>query len=372
MRVAQRISGLGITLIRKMMADAPPHAINLGLGETNLPVPECIQERAHEPGIFTNAQYGANAGIAELRRRVAEKYGASPENVIVTSGVQEALSTSILGLVGPGDEVLHPDPAFPVYSTLATIAGASNARYSLGESEAFRPTWDAIEAKLTDRTRLVVLCSPNNPTGTSATPAQWRKIGENLERLNIPYLSDEIYLDLQSQPAHGSMWNVTPRGIVAAGLAKSHALAGWRLGWMIAPLEIAPQLTALHQQLVTSASTLVQHFGIGAFSREGQEFVQSLRLRLDTNRERARELMLDAGFDVASGESAFYLWVRVPGQVDDLDFCVRALKAGVIVIPGSAFGPGGCGFFRLSFSVEMPLLEEGIQRLRNFRKEQFA
>ncbi|MCB9506992.1 MAG: pyridoxal phosphate-dependent aminotransferase [Myxococcales bacterium] len=360
---AVRLHGLNVTLIRKMMAAAPPDALNLGLGVTAIDVPEPIRARVTSAATLKRAAYGPNAGDAELRQHIAARYGVDPRQIIVTCGVEEGIALAMLGLVNPGDEVVVPDPGFPVYGNMALVAGAHVVPYRLWPTSRFRPTWRAIEATLTRRTRLVVLASPGNPTGAVAEAEEWARIAAELEVRGIAVLSDEIYLDLQHGPAHHpSMWEHTKRGIVLSGLSKTHGLAGWRLGWAVVPPELAEPLVALHQHLVTSASTLVQEAAIAAFDDADAAAVPAkLRADLATNRALAIERLTAGGWEVAAGDGAFYLWVRFPGVDDDFAFAHFLLEtARVITIPGRAFGDAGHGYLRLSYSLGQADLERAL------------
>jgi aminotransferase len=187
-------------------------------------------------------------------------------------------------------------------------------------------------------------------------------------------LSDEIYSELQPEPGHLSMVELNSDAIVLDGLSKSHSLAGWRLGWMLAPAPIVPSLVALHQHLVTSASTLVQEAALAAFeSDEGRAFPGALRESVFSRRERAIEQLTGAGWEHEAGDGAFYLWMRVPGFNDELELARRLMhEALVVTIPGRAFGEAGRGYLRLSVSAVEDDLEQALDRLCTWTAEQCA
>lgn len=365
MRPSQRIANLGVTLLRRVLAEAPPDALHLGLGVSNIDVPTPIRDALRDAPAARRADYGPNAGNPALRQAIGAANGVPSDQVIVTAGVQQGIALALLGTIDPGDDVLVPAPAFPVYASLTEVASGRAVPYELAREDRFRPTWQAIQDALTPQTKMVVVCSPGNPTGATATPEEWTAIGEGLAGANVGALSDEIYLPLQhSGPQHGSLRNHHPDAIVLGGLAKSHGLAGWRLGWLIAPEPLVGPLTALHQHLTTSASTLVQEAALGAFTEDGASGVEALNASLHTRRERAAAGLEDAGFEVLAGDGAFYLWFRRPGWDDDLALC-RALmhEAKVVTIPGRAFGPAGNGCLRMSYSVDDPTLDEALRRI---------
>lgn len=369
LRPAARLDGLGVTLIRRILAEAPPGALHLGLGVSNVDVPEPVRDAVVGSRALVRADYGANAGDPALREAIARRYdGLDPARVIVTSGVQEGIALAILGSVDPGDEVLVPDPGFPVYANLTRIAGATPVPYRPSADHRMRPRAEDIAPHLGERTRLVVLCSPGNPTGATAEPAQWQRIAALLADAGVGVLSDEIYLDLQHGDPHPSMLTHLPDAIVLGGPAKTHGLAGWRVGWLVAPEPLVAPLTALHQHLVTSASTLVQAGAIAALEDPACEAgVTELADRLAERRRRAIDALERAGWNVVAGDGAFYLWLRLDGWHDDLALCRALMRdVGVVTIPGSAFGEAGRSHLRLSYSVDDPILDEALTRLARF------
>ncbi len=362
---AKRLEGLGITLIRQIMGRAPANAINLGIGQVDGDVPSVIADALIQARTARSAPYGPTPGFPPLVARIAEKYGVDLAQVIVTIGVEESIAVACLAMLNPGDHLLIPDPAFPVYETLGRIAGATVNHYTLRAEDMFRPTWEQIERALTPQTRLVFLCSPGNPTGAVAEPEEWRRIGEGLRARGIPYLSDEIYLDLQiEEPNHPCMREISDRGFVTAGLSKTHALAGWRIGWLISPPEVAAQVTALHQYLVTSGPSPIHEAAVVAFEPQGQAACRAIAEDLVERRALARELFTALGFEIRGGDGAFYLFARHPRFSDDLELINMLMdKAGVILIPGRAFGPGGIGFVRISYAAAPDKLREAARRI---------
>lgn len=371
-RPARRLEGLGVTLLRRFLGDAPSGAISLGLGMANVDVPEVIRTALHTANAATRAAYGPNAGNPRLRALVADRYGVESDRVIITAGVQEGIALALFGLVDPGDEVLVPTPAFPVYETLARLAGGRVTHYPLTAATRFRPTWEAIEQRLTASTRLVVVCSPGNPTGATATAGEWAAIAEGCRSAGVLLLSDEIYSQLRPDVGHPSMAALNDDAVVLDGLSKSHSLAGWRLGWLLAPSALVPSLLALHQHLVTSASTLVQEAALAAFETdEGRAFPSTLRESVMQKRTKALNRLTDAGWEHVAGDGAFYLWMRVPGFDDELELATRLMhEALVVTIPGRAFGEAGRGYLRLSVSAAEDDLEQALTRLCHWTAQQ--
>ena len=370
-RVARRLEGLGVTLLRRFLAEAPSDAISLGLGMANEDVPPTIRHALANADSAKRADYGPNAGNPELRARIAASYSVESDRIIVTAGVQEGIALAMFGLVDPGDDVLVPAPAFPVYGTLAELAGGTVRTYALRPEDRFRPTWSAIRDALRPETRIVVVCSPGNPTGAAATDAEWRAIAQGCKDAGVLVLSDEIYTRLQLAGGHPSMAALDVDAVVLDGLSKSHALAGWRVGWMLAPAAIAEPLVALHQHLVTSASTLVQEAALAAFDTDTAAFPANLIASLSTRRKRSIDRLTAAGWTHAAGDAGLFIWVQLPGHDDELALARRLLhETRVVTIPGRAFGDAGRGYLRLSVSAAEDDLERALDRLTAWTAEQ--
>lgn len=370
LRPAARLDGLQTSMIRRILAEAPAHAVHLGLGQVGSDVAPELRQALAEANATTRARYVPNAGLPALRTAIGALYDAPAEQVIVTVGVQEALALTFLGMVEPGDEVLIPVPTFPVYETLTRIAGGTPVPVPLRAEAGFRPLWEDLEARISARTRLVALASPGNPTGAVADPEEWARIGRGLASAGIPYISDEIYLSWQfvARP-HPSMWRHNPAGFVASGLSKSCALAGWRLGWLVCPSEVVGPLTALHQHLVTSAAAPVQEAALVALAH-GVPWLHG-PFDLPASARTLREVLESTGWVVEGAGGGLYLWARPAGQpagtVDDLALVRRMMhEAGVVAIPGIAFGDAGRGYVRFSHAVAPEVLEEACRRLRSW------
>lgn len=365
LRAARRVDGLGITLLRRFLADLPADAISLGLGQVDADVSPAVRAALDVAPARTRAPYGPTIGDPTLRERIAAIYDVDPASVIVTCGVQQALALAILGVVDPGDEVVVPRPAFPVYETLTGIAGGVVRPWPVRPRDRMRPTLEGLRAAVTDATRLVVLASPGNPTGAAADPVEWARIGAWLEDTGIPWLSDEIYVPLQAPGGHGSMREHTEGGLVASGLSKTHALAGWRLGWLVVPDALRTPLSALHQQLVTSAPSLTQQAAVAAFDPAGRAEVDALVDTLAMRRARAVAAFERCGLRVVSGDAGLFVWLQAPAGVEDELALATGLAhdAGVVLIPGRAFGDAGRGYLRASIGVRDEALDEALRRL---------
>jgi len=271
---------------------------------------------------------------------------------------------AVMSLAGPGDEVLVPDPGYPAYPVLARLAGAVAVPYPLRPERAFRLDADDVAARLTARTRLVILCSPSNPTGAIDEDFELSRLAATLARAGVPFLSDEIYASFAYDGAAASISRHAPDGgLIVSGLSKDVAMTGWRLGWVVGPEEIVARLVACHQYVVTCASSISQAAALSALGPEGD--VERARI-LEIFRAR-RAVMLEAlraiGRDVSPPDGAFYFFVDVRDRGGSMAIAERLLAQRVITIPGEAFGPGGAGFLRLSYAAREEDIRTGVEAL---------
>jgi len=369
LRPARRLTGVERTLIRRIFDEAPPDAINLGLGQPDLPTPA----PAALAGIAAIARgetgYTSTAGDPRLRRAIADSLRpavSGPEQVLVTVGSQEAMFAALLALVDPGDEVLYPDPGYPAYPVVAHLLGARAVPYPLRRERGFRPAPRDIEAQLGERTRAVILCAPSNPTGACMAPDDLAELVRLLERADVPWISDEIYAGFHYGERLVSPADLAPeRGLVVSGLSKDMSMTGWRIGWVAGPEAIVSRIIAAHQYLVTCASSVSQGAALAAFTAEGRA---ERRRYLEIFRAR-RVLMADelsrvpgVRFDLPDG--AFYFFVDVSAHGGSLELARRILqRRKVVTIPGEAFGERGAGFLRISFAASEEAIREGVRRI---------
>jgi aspartate aminotransferase len=369
-RFARRLDGVERTLIRRIFDEAPSDAINLGLGEPDLATPPAVSLAGIRGIAHGRTGYTPTAGDPELRRAVADQYapaGIRPEGVLVTVGSQEAVFACCLALVDPGDEVLCPDPGYPSYPTVARLAGALPVTYPLSRKDGFRLRAEALLDRLTERTRLVVINTPANPTGAAAKSDQLARVLSVLGARGIAWVSDEIYAGFRYGEEHVSALELSSRGgFVVSGLSKSLSMTGWRVGWVVGEPAAIARVSAVHQHLVTCASSVSQRAALGAFTEAGLK----ARLRGRELFARRRELMANelsrlAEIEFEPPDGAFYYFVDVSRYGDDLELCRRILhEHGVLTIPGRAFGEGGRGFLRISFAASEGEIRTGVAAIR--------
>ena len=352
-------------------------AISLGIGEPDFVTPWHIRDA----GIYSLekgfTKYTSNAGMAELRREIAAylnrrfqlQYDFASQ-IIVTVGGSEAIDLSLRCLVNPGDEVIVPVPSFVCYGPLTSMAGGTPVLVETKAENEFRLTADELRAAITPRTKVLVLPFPNNPTGGIMERADLEAIAEVVRDTNIMILSDEIYAELTYGQHHVSPANLPElkdRTIVVNGFSKSHAMTGWRMGYVCGPKEIIQQMLKLHQFGIMSAPTVSQYAAVEAM-RNGDNDIMKMRDEYDGRRRYLVEGLRRIGLPCFEPKGAFYVFpdIRSSGLTSD-EFCERfLLEEKVAVISGSAFGPGGEGFVRCCYATGMKDIAEALTRMDNF------
>lgn len=368
-RPARRMDGVERTLIRRIFDSAPPDAINLGLGQPDLPTPA----RVRLAGIAGIAEgrtgYTPTAGTPALRAAVAERYrpfARGPESVVVTVGSQEALFASLLAVVDPGDEVLCPDPGFPAYPMMVRLVGGVAAPYPLRAERGFRLAASDVLSRLTGRTKAVVLCSPSNPTGAVAAAEELETLTAGLAARGVAWLSDEVYAGFAYRgPVPSPSQFSADGGVVVGGLSKDTSMTGWRIGWAVGPEEVVDRILAAHHYLVTCAPAMSQAAALAALAAGGEEERAGYLARFRARRDlMAAELARVPGIEFEPPDGAFYFFVNVSRHGDSLEICRRLLeRRRVITIAGEAFGEGGRGFLRISFAAPEEDIVRGVRAI---------
>ncbi|HKG22509.1 MAG TPA: aminotransferase class I/II-fold pyridoxal phosphate-dependent enzyme [Blastocatellia bacterium] len=368
---AARFAHVKKSAIRRLYESAPPGSINLGLGEPDFPTPEVVRNEAMRAIEEGDNGYTPNAGLAQLRERVAAYHNESAPgrfsaaSVCVTNGSEEAIFALMLAAAGPGDEVLMPNPGYLAYPTIATIAGAEPKYYHMPAARGFRFDRESFDRALSTRTKLVFVLSPSNPTGRVISREDLQFIGDRVSRSNSYVVSDEIYRELYVGPRPDSISEFCDRTIIVAGLSKMMSMTGWRLGWAAGPEDAIAGLTVMHQYISTCASAISQKAALAAFGEEGREATAMMRDELRARRAVMEEAIeRELGLPFVSGEGAFYIMLDASRFGASEEVARRLLDERVITVPGSAFGSEGEGFLRLSFSTAPALIEEGIRRIR--------
>ena len=369
-RPARRLCGIEKSLIRQFFDRAPAGSINLSFGEPDHDPPAAIKRAATRVIEEERNGYTLQAGLPALRQLVAAEYphlAATPDQVIITAGSQEALYLALLTLVDEGDEVLIPNPGFVAYSTVVQMAGGRPVRYRLPASGGF--AFDAAEFRrcVTERTRVVVCISPSNPTGRVLTSEELAAMAGVLKGTGAYVVSDEIYRELyftEDRPA--SISEYYPRTVVLGGLSKSLSMTGWRLGWLCGPTEVVRSALVLHGYVTTCASTISQKAALAAWTTEAEVYKQNTRRMFCRRRDHLLDLIdVELGLPFVVPNGAFYVMVDISGHGNSMEVAESILSAGVITVPGVAFGSEGERFLRLSFCTEIAALTEGVHRMKH-------
>lgn len=352
-------------------------AISLGVGEPDFDTPWHIREE----GIYSLEKgrtfYTSNAGLKELRveicnylqRRLGLEYHFNDE-IIVTVGGSEAIDLAIRAMIDPGDEVLVPQPSFVSYIPCVQLAYGKPVPIELKEENNFKLTKDEILEKITDKTKLLVLPFPNNPTGATLDRKDLEEIAEVCIDKDIFVLSDEIYSELTYNGEHVSIAcipGMRERTVLINGFSKAYAMTGWRLGYAAAPAVIMKQMIKIHQFAIMSAPTTSQYAAIEAM-KNGDEDVKRMCESYNQRRRFVLHRFKEMGIDCFEPFGAFYAFPSIKkfGMTSD-EFATRLLKEEkVAVVPGIAFGDCGEGFLRISYAYSLEDLKEALGRLEKF------
>lgn len=365
-RVAQ-ISG---SLIREFAAKRKPSSIDLGLGEPSLkPTAEHLQA-----GMAYAAQHGLrytmNAGDPHLREAIARHYAyphmSAAENVCITTGSQEATYAVIKTLLDPGrDELLVAEPAFPSYAKMAALEGVSVRTVGMHENDDFAFDPERILAAVTRHTRLIVICSPCNPTARAIDRDAVEQLAEGLFRRSsdpVWVLHDEIYREQTFIADAGYLARVYPYTVVTNSVSKSNALTGLRLGWALAPADVTSNVVRVHAWLTSCADTFAQQVALHVFRTPGA--LQEHASWYARQRADAIAILESSGLRYIEPEGSFYACIRLPQQADSLKTAhLLADEHDVIAIPGVAFGACFEGWLRLTWVSETELFREGVARI---------
>ncbi len=366
------------TLIRQVNDRADPSCLNLGLGEPAFPTPGPIRDHIRDHIREWKLGYTPNEGIPELRQAVAEAESAAAgvliaaDRVCVTVGSEEALFIVLQAALEPGEEVLVPDPGYPAYPSVVRMASGIVKPYPLAAERGFQLDPADIIRRVGGKTRVLVLNSPNNPSGAVYGDEELRVLSDGLRGSGILVLSDECYRALAYGPRPASILRYYENTVVINSLSKSHSMTGWRLGWAITPPAFAGLLAAAHQLAVTCAPVISQRAALfclrGGADKECSANLAELWKRRDLALAR---LKAQAGLSAGEPAGAFYLFAAAPQACaragGSLALALRLIEEEkVVVIPGAAFGPGGEGFLRISFAAEPEAIEEGLRRLGRF------
>lgn len=352
-------------------------AISLGVGEPDFDTPWHIRDE----GIYSLEKgrtfYTSNAGLVELRKEISQYIDRTQKivynplrEILVTVGGSEAIDLALRAMVNPGDEVLIPQPSFVSYEPCAILAGAVPVIIELKEENEFRLTAQELRSAITDKTKILILSFPNNPTGAVMERKDLEAIAEVIREKDIFVISDEIYSALSYKGKHvsiASLPGMQERTVLINGFSKAYAMTGWRLGYACAPSVIMEQMIKIHQFAIMCAPTTSQYAAVEAL-RKGDEDVA---LMCEAYNQRRRFLMhtfREMGLQCFEPYGAFYVFpcIKEFGMTSDA-FAERLLKEEkVAVVPGTAFGDCGEGFLRISYAYSLENLKIAMNKIENF------
>lgn len=381
-RFNKNLGKIEISLIRQFdqsISDVPG-ILKLTLGEPDFATPDHVKEAAKKAIDDNQSHYTGMSGLLALRQAAADfvkvKYNLNykPETeVMVTIGATEALSASLMTILEEEDIVLLPAPAYPGYEPIVTLAGARIVEIDTTPNN-FVLTPEVLEEALIaqgDKVKAVLLNYPTNPTGMTYSREQIKSFAEVLAKYNVFVVSDEVYSELNyTDQNHVSIAEYLPeQTILVNGLSKSHAMTGWRIGFIFTHETIAAQVIKSHQYLVTAATTMVQYAGIEALT-VGKNDTQPMKEQYIRRRDYIIEKMIEMGFSMIKPDGAFYIFAKIPqgfGENDSFKFCQElARQQALAFIPGIAFGPFGEGYVRLSYAASMETIETAMERLKDY------
>ena len=384
--VSARVNSIPPSGIRKFfdIAATMKEVISLGIGEPDFTTPDPIIKAGIASLQHGDTHYTSNSGTVELRRSVngylQRRYGVDydPETeMLITVGVSEALYLALTAILDPGDEVIVPQPCFVAYTAEVTLAGGVPVPIATRVENNFMVTREEIAAKITPRTKAILIGYPNNPTGAVMTRERLLDIAQLAEQHDLIVLSDEIYDRLVYASMAGgaaaahtcfpTLPGMRDRTILLGGFSKSHAMTGWRIGYSAAPKDISAAMRKIHQFTIMSAPTMAQVAAVEAIE-QGEDYVEAMRQEYDRRRRLIVSGFNSFGMKTFEPQGAFYAFpsVAISGMNED-EFANRLLQEEhVAVVPGTAFGAGGEGFVRCSYATAYEKIEEALRRMERF------
>ncbi len=375
--VVQEVKPSGI---RKFfdIANTMKDVISLGVGEPDFPTPWEIRKAGILSLEAGKTRYTANRGLEQLREEISHwmerKYGLSYDpsgEILVTVGGSEAIDGTIRAVVCPGDEVIIPQPSYVCYEPLVRLSGGIPVILETTAEHDFRVTPEMLRGALTDRTKLLILPYPCNPTGGIMERADLEALAEVLRGTDVLVLSDEIYSELtfggKRHVSPAALEGMKERTVVVNGFSKTFSMTGWRMGFACGPAELMQQITKIHQFAIMCAPTTAQYAAVEAL-RHGDDAVEAMKEEYDMRRRLIVAGFNRLGLSCREPKGAFYAFpcIRSTGLTSD-EFCERLLYAErVAVVPGTAFGQGGEGFIRASYCYSTDHIKEALCRIERF------
>ncbi|MFR0608483.1 aminotransferase class I/II-fold pyridoxal phosphate-dependent enzyme [Limosilactobacillus balticus] len=358
-----------------------PGIIKLTLGEPDFNVPAAMKQAAIDSINANDSHYAPGNGTLALRQAIAhfmqDRYQLDydPENEIaVTVGATEGIFASLSTIINPGDEIIIPTPTFPFYMAVTKILGGIPIEVDTS-SDGFVLTPERLQSVLEEHPNAkgLVLNYPSNPTGVTYTQDQIKALADTVKSTSLIVIADEIYSELVYGATHTSIANYIPeQTLILNGASKSHAMTGYRIGFIAGPQELMKSVSAIHAMLVTAASNPAMAAAVAAFDTdEGKTATQEMKEAYEQRRDFVVNSLQKLGFRLINPQGAFYVFAKIPAQYgnDDLKFATDLANEGkVAVIPGSFFGAGGQGYVRISYAISMENLTGALDSIAAFIK----
>ncbi|RBP91229.1 aminotransferase [Cytobacillus firmus] len=353
--------------------------ISLGVGEPDFITPWSVREAAILSLEQGYTSYTANAGLLELREEIAgymeKSFGVSyspRSEITVTVGASQALDIALRAILDPGDEVIVIEPSFVSYVPLVSLAGGMPVQVQTLKENGFKILPEQLENVITDRTKAIILCSPNNPTGTMLSGSELEAVAQIAERYDLLVLSDEIYAELAYDGEYTSFAAISgmkKRTILISGFSKGFAMTGWRLGFVCAPEAISQAMLKIHQYAMMCAPTMAQFAALEAL-KTGRSDVEDMKKSYRRRRNYFVQSLNELGLTCHVPGGAFYAFPSIKSTgLSSEEFAEKLLlEEKVAVVPGNIFGESGEGHVRCSYATSMELLQEAIKRISHFLK----
>ncbi|MDN5357805.1 MAG: pyridoxal phosphate-dependent aminotransferase [Candidatus Methanomethylophilaceae archaeon] len=374
MKSSKRLSSIPMSGIRKMFDLAGPGSINLGLGEPDLQPPKAAVEGMNKAASEGKNKYGPTAGIPDLRKAVADRYRMygeiTDENIMITPSGSTALLEVSQSFIDPGDEMLVPSPGFVIYGPHSVLAGGTYSEYRLTDGD-FQPDIDDIQSKITDRTKMIVVNNPSNPTGGVLSQESYNALLDVADDYDVCILADEVYDSFVYEGKHLSFMNRLDRAVVVNGFSKMMAVTGWRLGFICADQEYMTDLIKM-QYHVCASPAMPSQYGVLAALPEIDTYLEAARNIFRSRRNLITERINDIdGMSIVPPKGAFYAFPSFDMKIRSQELADTLVTKGLICTPGSAFGKYGEGHLRFSYAADekkisagMDILEETVKELR--------
>lgn len=383
--IADHVDALKPSGIRRFfdLASTMDNVISLGVGEPDFVTPWNVIEASYHSLEQGYTAYTANAGLLELRELISEYLKTTfsvsyrpADQVIVTVGASQAIDIALRAILNPGDEVIIVEPCFVAYASAVSLAGGVPISVGTKAENGFKLQPEELEDALTPKTKAIILCNPNNPTGTMLNREELLPIAELVEAHDLLVLSDEIYAELSYEADYVSfsnLPNMQERTILISGFSKSFAMTGWRLGYAAGPAELIQAMTKIHQYTIMCAPTMAQYGAVEAL-RSGSASVEHMKKSYRQRRNFVTSAFEEMGLMTNRPGGAFYIFpsIQETGMSSEAFAEALLMEEKVAVVPGSVFGESGEGHIRCSYATSMKQLTEAMKRIKRFVEKRQA